>query len=120
MYNDKISYDEQEGKYVRPVFDLYKFYHAQEPDFDILINCMSVGLLSRDDFKKEDGTLDVAEAINCGRDLMTLWKTDVSPEPFMKDDMTFNAAMRAYADETGVESAIDAYVAGVPLDDLTA
>lgn len=120
MRDDNVTYDEREGKYVRPVFDMYKYYHGEEPDFDALLDAMSVGMMTRKRFERQDGTMDIAAAISCGRDLMMLWKTDVSPKAFMNKEKGFSESMREYADATGVESAIDAYASGVPIDDLLA
>lgn len=120
MDDKQVTYDEYQKKYIRPVFDLYKYYEDGEPNFDELLNAMSVGMLDREHFRKEDGTIDIPAAIMCGRDLMKLWVTDVSPKPFMKKRSDFAAAVKAYTEEAGIESAVDAYIAGVPIDDLLA
>lgn len=117
----QVTYDEDKGIYTSPIFDFHRQYNDIDNIIkpDRLIRVISYGRKCKDDYQREDGKLDAKTMLRSTTDMMSLWVSDVSPEKFYKEK-TFEEAVHAYGEAIGVESAIDAYLCGVPISDLKA
>lgn len=119
---DFITYDSSNERYPKALHDLYHYYRGiDEPiGFETLVEQQSCGMRHKEDFLREDGRYDLREVTQFSKNVLQLWNTNVSPEPYMRKYATFHEAAAAYAEDTGIASSVDAYLSGVPIEDLLA
>lgn len=119
---DYITYDASTNRYTRIINDLYNYYKgiAKPIGLATLITHASCGFLSKEDFIDENGKQDMKKLTQFSKNVLQLWSTDMSPEPYMRKYPTFEKAAHAYAEDMGIASSVNAYLSGVPIDDLLA